>query len=298
MDHKRTFLSRLILVLAMLLQWSCIAFAWQDTTSYEDTGVVIERARPLEEVLMEEENAFAEEGDESTRRSSRMANTDWMSTDRNRNYYSQEIKKRELDRKKWEEVTKGINYLDDVHEEKEKQEEEVDEDHEGSGWEGFGRIGLAGGSFIKVLMFALIILALAFILYKMFEGTFVRNTKVGDSKIFTIEDIEERLHESDLDRMLREALQKGEYRLAVRIYYLAIIKELSLKDWIRWKKDKTNREYLNEMIANKPDLYNGFRDATYAFEKVWYGDLDIKEKEYQILSPRFKSFIDNIQRAQ
>jgi hypothetical protein len=135
---------------------------------------------------------------------------------------------------------------------------------------------------------------MVFLLYKLLGGTFVSNRKFGNDKVFTIEEIEERIHESDLDRLLREALQRGDFRLAVRIYYLAIIKELSLKDWIRWKKDKTNREYVNELIARKPELSTGFRDATFAFEKVWYGDLEIKEKEYNILSPRFRSFIENI----
>jgi len=274
----------------MLLVWCSMAIA-QDTIMYDENGY------PVVEEVYEDDEAY-DEGEEGEAAQPVYVPNKVTTEESNEPYYSRELEKKELDRKRWEEVTKGINYMDDVREpEKKKKSDDLRDDDRRSGWDGFGTIGAAGGSFFKVLVFALIIVALALILYKMFGGSFMRNAKVKDSKIYSIEDIEERLHESDLDRMLREALQRGDYRLAVRIYYLAIIKELSLKDWIRWKKDKTNREYMNEMIVSKPDLVTGFRDATYAFEKVWYGDLEIREKEYEILSPRFRTFIDSIERV-
>ena len=47
---------------------------------------------------------------------------------------------------------------------------------------------------------------------------------------------EEHIYESDLDRFIREATEQGNYALAIRLYYLAIIKELSLNRTILWKK--------------------------------------------------------------
>jgi hypothetical protein len=298
MDSKRTFIYSFLLTLAALLSWSSASLAQDTIIMPDDSGKVIERARPAEEVIMEEEQNSeyeGEEGEAHVRKAPFESENDWTRSEKNKEYYAGELKKKEFDRKRWKEITQDINYLDDVHEKKEKKPEEKKKEE--PGWEGPSKVGYVGGSFFKVLMFALIIVGLALILYKLFGGTFVRNAKVDDSKIFSLEDIEERLYESDLDRMLREALQRGEYRLAVRIYYLAIIKELSIKDWIRWKKDKTNREYLNEMIASKPELYKGFSDATYMFEKVWYGDLEIRQKEYDVLSPRFRNFMDSIHRG-
>lgn len=147
---------------------------------------------------------------------------------------------------------------------------------------------------MQVLLFGVVIIALALLLFFLVGGKYTKNTKIKNEKAFTVEDIEERIHESDLDKFLREALSKSDFRLAVRIYYLAIIKELSIKEFIRWKKDKTNREYLNEVIARKPDIYNDFRDTTLAFEKVWYGDIKITEGDYMNISPRFKQFIESL----
>lgn len=281
----------------LFLAWSGIAFALQDTTGTSKS----ERAKPADNVDYEsgdEEYTSDEDYDRSHARAVPEGEvSDWKRTERNKEYYQEDVKKHDFDKKKWEDVTKGINYLDDApkKEKKKEEEEKKPEDTSSKDWN-FDMSG--GATVLKVILFTVIILALAFIIYKLLGGTFVRNRKIGENKVFTIEDIEERLHESDLDRLLREALSKGDFRLAVRIYYLAIIKELSVKEWIRWKKDKTNREYLNEMIARKPDLYNGFRETTLAFERVWYGDLEIKESEYNMLSPRFRNFIDSINRAQ
>ena len=55
------------------------------------------------------------------------------------------------------------------------------------------------------------------------------------------EKIEENIHESDLDKFIKQAESEEKYNLAIRLYYLAIIKELSLGKLIKWKRNKTNR---------------------------------------------------------
>ena len=43
-----------------------------------------------------------------------------------------------------------------------------------------------------------------------------------------------------------EALAAGNFSLAVRLYYLQVIKTLSEQNAIAWSREKTNRDYLHE----------------------------------------------------
>lgn len=279
-------LLRISIIVLMFPAWAGNAFAQLDSTWFVPKKEPVQRARPFIRDSAEFVEKHGEEarGDEEARWSTGTDGNDWMRTNRNDAYYEEQARQHLFDRKVWEEQKKDKNYRNERPPEK----PEVPE--------GTYRISVPqGGPFLQVLVFGIVIIGLAFLLYKLLGGTFVKNKKVSN-KVFTIEDIEDRIHESDLDRLLREALERKDYRLAIRIYYLAIIKELSLKELIRWKRDKTNREYLNEVIAAKPELHGGFRETTIAFERAWYGDIEVGEQDYNSLSPRFRQFMEAISR--
>ncbi len=86
----------------------------------------------------------------------------------------------------------------------------------------------------------------------------------------TVENIEE----LEIDRLLREARESGNYRLVIRIQYLALLKALNSNGLIKWERDKTNREYVMELFS-KEALYHEFRKLTLAYETVWYGEHEI-----------------------
>jgi len=121
-----------------------------------------------------------------------------------------------------------------------------------------------------------------------------KNKKVVKSNAhITIDNVEEHIYESDLDRFIREAVEQNNYTLAIRLYYLAIIKELSLKRAIKWKKDKTNKDYLREM--RKTNLFNPFREATRIFERIWYGEEELEKEDYQEIKPTFEKLVQAAQ---
>lgn len=190
-----------------------------------------------------------------------------------------ELKK--FDEKRWENLTKDLDYNESVK----KKEKEKDP--------------LAMPKFnlnpmvVKVVVVTLVIIALVFLLWKIFgNAKFLKNQKIKGGEFSFLDEVEENLEESDLERFLREALEKKQYKIAVRIYYLMSIKELMQQNFIVWKKNKTNFEYLTEMRERKE--FEHFRSLTRAFEIVWYGDVEIEEKEFTVLSPSFSSFINSI----
>ncbi|RYY20569.1 MAG: DUF4129 domain-containing protein [Cytophagaceae bacterium] len=90
----------------------------------------------------------------------------------------------------------------------------------------------------------------------------------------------ENIHELDFATLLREAEDAGQLRLAVRLGYLALLKQLSDQSLIDWQPDKTNQTYLRELAARRPPLRSPFAELTRQFEYVWYGELPLSPTLY------------------
>lgn len=199
-------------------------------------------------------------------------------------YLSDTIHKRQFNKENWEKITKNLDYTEASEKSKPAKDKPL-ANHllpaPGTSW----------GPVAGPLLIIIAVLALAFILYKFFSGR-LSNTKINHDGAYSIEQVEERLHESDLERFLREAIESRKFRLAIRIYYLMVIKELSARDWIQWKKDKTNNQYLIEM-SSRPD-FALFREITRLFEYAWYGEMTVEESHFNLLSPRFREFLQRV----
>jgi len=113
-----------------------------------------------------------------------------------------------------------------------------------------------------------------------------------DGTEITLANLDEYIHETDLERFLREALASSNWPLAVRLYFLQTIKQLSEKGVIVWSKEKTNRDYLREMRSHR--LSTQFRDTTRQYERVWYGNQEISAADFALLEPEFKALLGEI----
>lgn len=132
---------------------------------------------------------------------------------------------------------------------------------------------------------------IAFLIFRMLQEP--RNRVIArDGAVITLENVDEYILETDLERFIREALAAGNYAQAIRLYYLQAIKQLSERKYIQWAKDKTNREYIRELRGHR--LQNEFKSATLDYEKVWYGNLPLNREGYQALEPRFQALLKNI----
>jgi len=59
-----------------------------------------------------------------------------------------------------------------------------------------------------------------------------------NGRVYTLAEVEEKMLEIDLDKIFSDALLAKDYRLALRINFLIIIKLLSIKGNIIWTKEK------------------------------------------------------------
>lgn len=97
---------------------------------------------------------------------------------------------------------------------------------------------------------------------------------------------------TELQRRLKESLNSGDYRGAVRIYYLFILKDLSEKKWIFWEREKTNMHYLREMSGKVE--FDDFNKSISYFEVIWYGKREIDQSQFNTIQPNFTNLLDKL----
>lgn len=213
-------------------------------------------------------------------------------------YQTSTIEERAIDAKNWQNATAELDY--EQFRKKEKEEDTTNNNRTENSAEPFDmdfNTSIFDGDwsgFFQVFFFVLVIGLLAFLTLKLMGATaFLSNKKIDKTALnYSIEKIEANLHQADLEGFVNQAVQNGDYKLAIRLYYLQIIKKLSLQKWIKWKKDKTNNAYLNEMRGS--GSFKEFRAVTRLFERVWYGDVRIDASDFEVLRPQFLAFLKNI----
>jgi hypothetical protein len=89
-----------------------------------------------------------------------------------------------------------------------------------------------------------------------------------------------------------KAAAQGNYRLAVRMMFLRLLKNLSDKNIINYRQDKTNLDYLTEMYASA--YYSDFFRLTRHYEYSWYGKFDISYEAYQLIADEYDQLDRNL----
>ncbi|MCK0145022.1 hypothetical protein MWU78_05135 [Arenibacter sp. F26102] len=96
---------------------------------------------------------------------------------------------------------------------------------------------------------------------------------------------EEHIESLDLDVLVIDAINHKNYRLAIRYQYLKVLKTLSQKQIIEWHYEKTNRDYEKEIKV--PETMLLFKDVSYLYDHIWYGEQEIDEPKYMIAQLKF-----------
>ncbi|MCY7309400.1 MAG: hypothetical protein LH619_01360 [Chitinophagaceae bacterium] len=85
-----------------------------------------------------------------------------------------------------------------------------------------------------------------------------------------------------------KAAAQGNYRLAIRLMFLRLLKNMSEKNIIRYKQDKTNLDYLMEL--HPTNYYNSFFRVTRNYEYSWYGQFNVSEDAFKLIRSDFDQF--------
>ena len=103
----------------------------------------------------------------------------------------------------------------------------------------------------------------------------------------------DQLPEDGWTQLARELLDRGEFRLAMRAFYLASLAHLAQRELVRIARFKSNRDYENELKRRGhsiPSLLPVFAENLWLFERIWYGMHEVNAELVQ----QFASNVDRI----
>lgn len=195
---------------------------------------------------------------------------------------------REFNRELWKKEAQELDYVElETPEEIEKEERFTERQIQSSENTNFSSGAM---NIILYIIVGLILVGLiVFLIIQYKEDPEIKNQKIIIEEDLDIETTQKR----ELEIKVEKALELENYRLAVRIYFLIIIKSLSVRELINWQKRKTNYIYLKEIGDNQ--LKTQFATTIKLFEIVWYGRVQISEDEYKGIEPVFKDLIRAIE---
>ena len=109
----------------------------------------------------------------------------------------------------------------------------------------------------------------------------------SNKSVVAITEDEELIRSKDLLKLIQQAIDQKNYRLAIRFYYLNTIKQLEDKELISWEQQKTNEDYIKEI--SKESIKLAFIDLTMLYDFVWYGNFEINENKFERVITTFKA---------
>ncbi|RAJ27952.1 hypothetical protein LX77_00526 [Gelidibacter algens] len=124
----------------------------------------------------------------------------------------------------------------------------------------------------------------------------------GSSKLFSSRNNEqlksyseitaENIAHADIKTLITNAENTNDYRLAIRYYYLLVLKQLTLKNFIKFEDDKTNADYMNAIASQK--FSKGFAYTSYLYNYTWYGEFTLDTEQYQLAKNSFVKLINEV----
>ena len=190
----------------------------------------------------------------------------------------------------WDELTRGISYKEKAPE----KAEEKEADHPPPP----PKRSADNGFLIKLL---LVLVGLAGLVLAILHFTNNIDLFKSDRKLrrsardLSLTDIEDQLDSVDLKDPIEQVIAEGNYAVAVRLLYLQSIQALNDHQLIRWKRDKTNGEYLRELPEGT--LRRDFTELTGVFERIWYGEKPIGRTQFPAVQAQFSRMQQSIQNS-
>jgi Cytochrome c biogenesis factor len=151
----------------------------------------------------------------------------------------------------------------------------------GSGW-------MTTQQTLIFLLIVVIVVALVLFLLRNWRRKRIATTAVALSPAQPAPDLSDenvaadQLPEDGWTQLGRELLERGEYRLAMRAFYLASLAHLAQRNLISIARFKSNRDYANELQRRAhalPNLLPVFGENISAFERIWYGMHEVNREK-------------------
>lgn len=155
-------------------------------------------------------------------------------------------------------------------------------------------VSLPSGQGFKTAMFviAFVILLAAVVSLIMKSGGFRRS--ISEESLAGLAEWQEAwdLDTTSVDEALQDAVEAGNFRMAIRLLYLRNLRMIMDKGLVKPSPEKTNRQYATEMARSGLDLL--FNRTTGVYETVWYGEATPDRAAYGRLAPEFHGMYERV----
>ncbi len=143
---------------------------------------------------------------------------------------------------------------------------------------------------LKIFFVVIFLLVVYFIVRSIInkEGRWVLG-KSSDKTIIPTTDIEHNIYDTNFKVLIETAEKENNHRLAIRYYYLWLLKTLSQEDLIAYDVEKTNSDYYLE-IKNE-HTQKQFSYVSYLYNHIWYGEFDIDNTQYKKAKKAFTQLL-------
>lgn len=139
---------------------------------------------------------------------------------------------------------------------------------------------------IKIIPYLLLLILLGLVLWLFSRlnpgGQILKKPK--KSEVYLTEE-EELIKNEDLPSLIQKAIKKGQFRLAVRYYYLNELRKLDELQLIDYAYQKTNKDYSEEITDASIRLQ--FSEITKLYEFIWYGSFQVSENDFRLVEKGF-----------
>lgn len=102
------------------------------------------------------------------------------------------------------------------------------------------------------------------------------------------EEFSDNIFDISYTKEINKAIGSANFRLAVRLMFLQLLKTLSEKSHIQYKQDRTNLDYL--MQLRQSAIYRDFFRLTRHYEYAWYGKFEVNNEMFASIKNDFDTF--------
>lgn len=147
--------------------------------------------------------------------------------------------------------------------------------------------------FPKAIVYFLFVILLIFLILKIsrtkFNSIFSRNSNIKQVNFI---ELEETLPDDNIDELINKEASRQNYRSAIRLLFLKLLKELNNRGFIKWTNEKTNKDYYEELQNQL--LHRSFYQLSIVYSYVWYGEFVIDKQKFDLICNQFNSFFSSI----
>ncbi len=155
----------------------------------------------------------------------------------------------------------------------------------------FGKgISTAVSTFLNkhVIYFVIIVGAIILLIIALRKAVFTKALTGKAMRATVVSDVHEELHREDLEALAVQAEQEKEWRRAVRLRYLQVLRFGIDAGMLQWRPEYTDRDFAGQL---QDEAYRSlFARVAFTFQWAWYGEAELDKERYDALIAPFHLF--------